>query len=680
MRSRALRLLLCVWSVAAVAHDGVAFDLDRTGSGRVLRFARMPVQVYLQAEAPPGLSLVQVEGALRAAIATWNGVAGAKVQLEYGGLVVEAPNFDIHVAFDTKYDLAHGDVTGRTERSAGTDGALTRAEISLNALHFKWTTAASPTPGQTPWADLAGVLTHQLGHALGLGHSRTRTATMYFYGTQGWMRSLEPDDQRAARLAWPGTAKTAEGGPCDACLADADCSGGKCLAWPDGSSHCARPCTHHDECTIGASCGTFQGGQACLPNDGHCRADAAVVGLGQPCASDLACGAGRFCLPSGSGAFCTEACPCPANAQCATLASVGAVCIVRGPGQFGDGCSVAADCATTVCAPSLVHGGRCSMTCTTKAPCPGGGTCGVDGLCTTPGALAVGWPCESGFDCKSGLCFPTPGGRFARVCAAACKVAGDCPVGTGCSSVSADTFLCLPFGLGVEDGPCTLPGSCEAGLVCDGTPWEGVGACRRSCDPYADDLECGKGQRCAFVGPASKAGGACRPIAAGQAAGQSCGAGKPCQTALVCAQTAGVPATCLPDCAVGTGSGCVGGQGCAALGDSATSGRGVCAEATTAFVEVPAPPALPKNTAARALNLPDVVPVALFKPAAAAAPAPQDDGGCSAVRSPAGGAGLGCWALLGAVLIGAVRSCRRESSARSRSACPGSSARCTSDR
>ncbi|MSP90761.1 MAG: matrixin family metalloprotease [Myxococcales bacterium] len=656
MRSRCLGLWLCLGMLALSAPDGGAFELDRTATGKVLRFARMPVQVYLKAEAPPGLTLAQVEGALRAAIASWNAVGGAKVQLEYGGLVLEDPRFDVYVAFDAKYDLAKGDVTGRTDRSADAGGVVHRTEIRLNALHFKWTTAASPAPGQTPWADLQGVLTHQLGHALGLGHSRTRTATMYFYGTQSWLRSLEPDDTRAARLAWPGATKPAEGSQCDACSTDADCAHGRCLAWPDGSSHCARACTQHDDCLLGSSCGTFNGGQACLPNDGHCRADGARVGLGQACASDLACGAGRFCLPSGSGAFCTEACPCPATAQCASL-SVGSVCIVRGPGQFGDVCSVAADCATTVCAPSLAQGGRCSLSCSTKVPCPAGAACGPDSLCSTPGTLAVGWPCESGFDCKTGLCFPTPGGRFARVCAAACKVAGDCPAGTGCSNVTADTFLCLPFGLGVEDGPCTLPGSCESGLLCDPTLFDGVGACRRSCDPYADDLECSKGQRCAFVGPASKAGGACRPITAGQAAGQSCGVGKPCQTGLVCAQSAGVAPTCLPDCAVDTGTGCIGGTGCAALGDSATTGRGVCAEATAPFVEVAAPAALPKNAAARTVHLPDVVPVAAFKPAAPAAAASPKDEGCQAASSPSAPS-MPTWiALLGAALVAGA--CRR---------------------
>jgi hypothetical protein len=58
--------------------------------------------------------------------------------------------------------------------------------------------------------NIAEVATHELGHALGFGHSTDTTATMYAYAHfDGRCAGLKTDDQNAARFVYPGTGSPA---------------------------------------------------------------------------------------------------------------------------------------------------------------------------------------------------------------------------------------------------------------------------------------------------------------------------------------------------------------------------------------------------------------------------------------------------------------------------------------
>lgn len=634
---RSLAFALVLVLSAALTVPAAAFDVDRDNRGQILRFAKRPVAVYLQATPLGGLTAKQVETAVKAAILTWNTVPGAHVQFVYGGLVVQPPLFDVYITFDGAFAIEADDpdLTGRTVRFSGEDGRLTRSEITLDAKNFLWIVGSAPQQPAKPPADLQGALTHHLGHALGLGHSRFHLASMYFFGTQSWMRTLESDDQRGAGFAYPLPAPAAAtGGQCDACQADSDCVGGRCLAWPDGSRHCALGCGSHGDCPIGSSCGTFTGGTACLPNEAHCHVDAATVGLGQPCASDLACGKGRFCMTMNGAAFCTQACPCGSNAECFSVSTGGSICLAPGSGKLGDRCAGPAGCASLMCAPSIAGYGFCTQPCKLKAECGASGTCAANGLCEIKGSLPLGWPCETGFDCAGGQCSVHAGGKFARVCSKPCEIGADCPVGTGCTPASGGS-LCLPFGPAVDGGPCLGDGACGTQLTCDVGLLPGVGACRTLCQPFGDDLDCPSGGRCVWLGATDgKATGACRPSGGGAVPGQECGTNLPCRVDLACAGAVAKSATCKPDCDVATGAGCAPGQACVSLSGmpGGPGGRGVCSD--QAGVQVLVLPVSPAgdNFAARAVNLPKVIPAAEFK-----LPAPKvvekDPEGCRAGRT-----------------------------------------------
>lgn len=651
--------LACL-ALAVLPLQANAFDVDRTATGTIQRLPHMPVAVYWRAQKLGTLSIEQVEDALVAAMATWNAVPGADVELAFGGRVTKAPAFDIYVMFDDQFGPgAGGDPSGRTVRvEAG--GQVSRIEIALNTKDYLFTTQAMSFLNTDKLvADLQGAFTHQLGHALGLGHSREALAAMYFYRVDSASRVLAPDDLAGARWLWPktsGTAALAEGGQCDACNSDQDCAQGHCYTWPNGSAHCLLPCSVHADCPLTTSCGATADGLACLPNDSHCHVDSAKSGFGGLCFGDLQCPSDNICMTGGKYGWCSSSC----MSACANGSCQEHVCRAAGSLPMGAPCLVPSACQPGVggpatCAGSLTQGGACSQTCGVTKQCPVGSKCSPDGTCAQPGPWPVGWPCESGFDCQSSQCVVTPGGRFAASCTIACTVATDCPAGTGCSTIDGEQW-CLPYGPAVVGSACLKPGMCGGKLVCDMDPVLGVGACSSGCDPFGEGAECQGGQRCAWVAPgastsggaATKATGVCRGSGGGALPGQACGTTQGCRVDLACSAASGGPPTCRTVCDLASGAGCSGGQACAPLQDGPVTAHGVCADDAKVQVSVPLAVAPGANFAAQSMSLNDVVLSSHFKGVVV------DDSTCTARRTASGRGALTALALV-ALAIAVLR-------------------------
>ncbi len=616
---------MAVGSLLALAGLTSGFDIWRDDAHRVVRWPSRSVAVFLEDRPHGDMSPQQLAKAVKRSIQRWNDVEGAAVRLVWGGIVASDPRFDIFVRFsDENFTERSANLTGRLRIDAE-GGDLQRARVDLNAQNFLFTTAPTFVFGRLN-ADLDAALTHQLGHALGIGFSQERAATMYFFAATPEYRSLEADDKRAARWLYP-TGPREAGQLCEPCD-DKDACDGRCLTWPDGYSYCSRDCVSHDDCPVGYSCGTWSGGKACLPNGKHCAPNRAESRASGPCANDLACPKPLFCLDTEGGGFCTAGCSgfCAGFGQCRQVQlanQVVGLCLVQGDGDFGAPCEVATDCVGLLCSPSIGGGGRCGRPC--ASGCPSGATCDTSAqVCVTPGELAIGWPCKSGFDCASGLCVDH-GGAFAKVCAASCAGASDCPAGTGCTPTS-DGLFCLPFGAPPPGAPCASPGACGTGHVCDSHPLPGVGRCAPECDPYSGAATCGSGERCVWVGPASASAGACRPSGPGALAGEACGSNQACRVDLVCAGPVGGATTCRAVCT----DTCAGGGTCVALSNRATGPR-VCSEGDAPLTWQPAASETTGlgNFAARPLSLPDVHAFGTVSKATGSSD------GCAAGRVPA---------------------------------------------
>ncbi len=651
------RLLACgVAMLCLVPALAFGYSAERDRAGHLVTFTRRAISVFWLPQAVGDLTVTQVENTIQAAIKVWDSAANSNIELGFGGRVETAPAFDIFVRFDAQYQQGTGDPSGRVDVVHDGNGTLERVDIVLNNADYLWTLSGTSTQQGKIAADLQGALVHQLGHALGLGHSRHADAAMYFYRTDKGGRILSDDDLAGIQWLWPGDPTTpGHGGSCDACQTDADCSTGRCFAWQSGWRHCLLPCTDHQDCALGESCALVAGQKVCAPNEGNCTPEANSVGTGQVCYADSACPSGHICVTGSRYGWCGPLaqidggnCLCDGN----VFFCEEGTCRIGGDAAIGSPCMVASQCqlsptAPPACAPALTQGGACTVECGSNLPCPknSGMVCNPDGFCAKPGPLAVGWPCQSGFDCASALCLDSSKANIPKACSKTCELASDCPVGTGCLSYQGGQY-CLPYGDAALGGPCTGPGTCGGQMACVMGTWPGYGTCQAPCDPFAATDSCQAGSRCTWVGGPLAARGACFSLGQGVAENGACDDLTPCAAGLLCGSLDGV-GHCLRPCAPEPGGSC-GQQGVCTIVAEPAHGPGLCATDADKRVVIATRPKLPyDNFAAASPDLSTVV-----RAAAWTAPPPVSSGGCSAGAT----ADNSAWALgICAVVLRAAR-------------------------
>ena len=532
------RRLLSAALLAAAPSVALAFSALEGGG------ARWPQSPTWRLEPPRAdVRPEDAHAAVRAAFDTWVAVPEIGLQLAEGG--VEAP-LTLHFAAPWPGEFGAG--VAAIALVQWSEGDITSAEIAFNATSFQWIAGDEAAPlrlDPRPLTDVQGVATHEIGHTLGLGHSRIRGATMYWSGDGFTLRDLDDDDVRGVQFLYApdlvdGPARAA---PCDSCLEDADCGpDGRCLPIEPDRPFCATPCG--GGCPNGFECAELgEDGALCRPQSGFCSD---TGGRGLPadayCWGAAQCAAGRPCIAIPGDALCAEACgpdgACEAGRVCVAGIGGGGVCVPPGPGAIGDRCHQPFDCASGVCLPMPDGAFVCSVACGLDADCPEDTACTdlghpqFAGLCV-PAAHAPPPEPDAGIDDRC------PGGP----CGEPCAPFGDCAPGFGCTPVAGD-WRCLTL-----DGP--EPGaSCErGGAPCGGGAYcaePGLGeapVCLRPCDETAPDT-CGPGALCSgAVGPWIGVG-ACSPGALPPAA--------PCERDSACASFVCLPAargrTCTTLC------------------------------------------------------------------------------------------------------------------------------------
>ena len=305
---------------------------------------------------------VEAAAELEVALRTWARASCTSWRARYDGeraAVAADDGVNVVVFHDDAWpaDLVPGAVA-QTVIFTDATGHYRDADIHVNGKDFRFSLDPTRTPGTL---DLRSILVHELGHALGLGHSGDARATMFATGSGVRWRSLEKDDVDGVCALYPGTGESG----CDAlpCPAPFVCVANACQRAHDASDVCA-PC----ERTAGA-CEAAGDDARCI-DIGEGATAGRVCGRG--CATGLECGAGFRCaattaagdLQCVSDSACRNgASPCVTDADCTGSVCRAGACIV--PAELpdagaGDAGADAADASADAGAPLSSGGGGCS--------------------------------------------------------------------------------------------------------------------------------------------------------------------------------------------------------------------------------------------------------------------------------------------------------------------------------
>ena len=171
------------------------------------KWTTTPVTFYVN-PANVDVSAAAAIAGVQAGMDAWTTQAGTSFRYEYGGTVNDTATAHDYRNVVMFRNVSNGGVLATTYSWWTTGGSLLDSDIVFWDGGFKFFTGSA---GCASGAYIEDVATHELGHALGLGHSSASDATMYpnytLCTTSG--RTLAADDIAGAKALYPTVSNTA---------------------------------------------------------------------------------------------------------------------------------------------------------------------------------------------------------------------------------------------------------------------------------------------------------------------------------------------------------------------------------------------------------------------------------------------------------------------------------------
>jgi hypothetical protein len=200
-----LRKFLLVFGFClGIAANAVAYTrILSSSTGVGAHWASMPIHYFINHQGSSQINNESEFHAVHAAFQTWANVPTANVRFNYLGpavLTAGAGDSVNLISFsDTTYPFGSGTLAVTLNYFSSSSGITSEADILFNP-NQAWSTSGEP--GRY---DIQSVLTHEIGHFLGLDHSGMVSSTMSPFGalTQVDQRTLQYDDIAGVSEIYP---------------------------------------------------------------------------------------------------------------------------------------------------------------------------------------------------------------------------------------------------------------------------------------------------------------------------------------------------------------------------------------------------------------------------------------------------------------------------------------------